>query len=165
MQNLGFSTKNIKNPERFNQKMRKILAIFLLIFFAGCAKNFNEISIDNGRKIIKVNVEIADDYDERMRGLMYRTKLDENSGMLFVFDEEDYQTFWMKNTLIPLDMVFIGENFNVVDIRHAIPCKQDPCALYRSSKPAKYVLEVNGDFTTNSNVEIGNKIILKSINI
>ena len=142
------------------EKFVKILAVFFLVFFMGCAKNFDKIQIDNGKNMIKVNVEIADDNDERAKGLMFREKLDENEGMLFVFDDESYQTFWMKNMLIPLDIIFIGKNFEIVDIKNAEPCKTENCILYQSSKPAMYVLEVNKGFTVKDNIKTGNKIIL-----
>lgn len=147
--------------------MKKILMIFLLIFLMNFLiscnqnyKNFNEVLIDNGEKLIKVSAEIADDNEERMRGLMFREKLNEDEGMFLVFDDEEDLTFWMKNTLIPLDMIFIDENLKIVDVKYAVPCKEEPCALYRSSKPAKYVLEVNGNFTGRNNISIGDKMIL-----
>lgn len=140
--------------------------IFLLIFLIGCTKNFSEmpknisgILIDNGEKTIQINVEIADDNDERGKGLMFRESLDESSGMLFVFEDEDYQTFWMKNTLIPLDIIFIGKNFKIADIKNASPCRADPCMLYKSSKPAKLVLEVNGNFSMKNKIRTGNKVL------
>jgi len=142
----------------------KILAIFLLTFLIGCTKNLGEnfevISIGNGEKSIKINAEIADDYEEKTKGLMFREKLNENEGMLFIFDDEDYQTFWMKNTLIPLDIIFIDKNLEIVDIKNAVPCKDEPCALYKSSKPAKHVLEVNGNFTAKKDIRIGDRITL-----
>ncbi len=141
--------------------MKRILIIFLLIFLVSCAKNFNEILIDNGEKLIKIKVEIADDNEERAKGLMFTEKLDENEGMLFVFDEENYQTFWMKNTLISLDIIFIDENFEIVDIKNVQPCREEPCTLYESSKPAKYVLEVNGNFTLKNKIKIGDRVIIK----
>ena len=144
--------------------MKKILVLFLLFFLIGCAKIINEnsrkISIYNGKNLIELNVEIADDNDKREKGLMFREKLDNNSGMLFVFENENYQIFWMKNTLIPLDIIFIDKSLKIVDIKYAVPCKEDPCALYKSSKPAKYVLEVNGNFTTINDIRLGDKIIL-----
>ena len=145
------------------ENLLKFLIIFLVIFLIGCEKNsqkLNEIYIDNGKELIKINVEIADDDEERAKGLMFRGYLDEDDGMLFVFDDEDYQTFWMKNTLISLDIIFIDNNFKIVDIKHAVPCREEPCALYKSSKPAKYVLEVNADFTAKNGISIGNKIVL-----
>ena len=140
----------------------KILILTFLIFLlllAAC-KSENIVFIDNGNKEIKINVEIADSFEERTKGLMFREFLNENSGMLFVFDDEDYRSFWMKNTLITLDIIFISENFEIVDIKYAVPCKEDPCVSYKSSKPAKYVLEVNGNFTIRNNIKIDDKIII-----
>ena len=143
--------------------MKRIFTILLLIFLIGCTKNidknFNGVYIDNGKNLIKINIEIADDNNKRIKGLMFREKLNESQGMLFVFENENYQTFWMKNTLIPLDMIFIGKDFKIVDIKYAVPCKEEPCALYKSSKPAKYVLEVNGNFTAKNNIKIGDDLI------
>ena len=147
----------IKNYTKFFQVL---LLIFLLIFLSNCAKNPNQIVIDNGKNLIKINVEIADDDNTRMKGLMFREKLEENNGMLFVFEEGDYQTFWMKNTLIPLDIIFIDKGMKIVDIKYAVPCQKDPCILYKSSKSAKYVLEMNGNFTTRNSIKPGDKIIL-----
>ncbi|MEK6891857.1 MAG: DUF192 domain-containing protein [Nanoarchaeota archaeon] len=144
--------------------MKKIYVIFCIIFvtifLTNCKQISNQVLIDNGKNLIKINVEIADDNKGRMYGLMFRGNLDENSGMLFVFDDEDNQTFWMKNTLIPLDIIFISKDMKIVDIKSATPCKEDPCSLYMSSKPAKYVLEVNGNFTIKNNIKIDDKIIL-----
>ena len=134
--------------------------IFLTIFLSNCAAISNQVLIDNGKSLIKVNVEIADDNNERMNGLMFRKNLDKNSGMLFVFDDEKNQTFWMKNTLIPLDIIFIGKDMKIVDIKHATPCNEDPCKLYQSSKPAKYALEVNGNFTIKNGIKVDDKITL-----
>ena len=146
------------------ENLVKILAIFLLIFLTSCAKNtdknFKEIIIDNGYGLIRINAEIADDEQEQTKGLMFKEKLNENEGMLFVFENEQEQIFWMKNTLIPLDMVFIDENFEIVDIKTAVPCKEEPCALYKSPKPAKYVLEVNGNLTAKKGIKIGDRIIV-----
>jgi len=140
--------------------MKKILTLTFLVFLfliAACT-NQSIVIIDNGNKNFEINVEIADNFEERARGLMFREFLDENAGMLFVFEQEDYLSFWMKNTLIPLDMIFISEDFEIVDIKYAVPCKQDPCVSYKTISPAKYVLEVNGNFTLQNNIEIGNKI-------
>ena len=143
-----------------------LLIIFLMNLLANCAKiidkNFEEISIDNGNKLIKINAEVADDSDEKAKGLMFREKLNEDEGMLFVFENEQEQTFWMKNTLVPLDILFVDKNLKIVDIKNAIPCKEDPCALYKSSKPAKYVLEVNGNFTIKNNIKAGDRITTKN---
>ena len=131
-----------------------------MVFLMSCKQISDQVLIDNGKNLIKVNVEIADDNNERINGLMFRKNLDKNSGMLFVFDDEKNQTFWMKNTLIPLDIIFIGKDMKIVDIKHATPCNEDPCKLYKSSRPAKYVLEMNINFTIENNVKIDDKITL-----
>ena len=134
--------------------------IFAIIFLTNCKQISNQVLIDNGKNIIKVNIEIADDNNERMNGLMFRKSLGKNSGMLFVFDDEEIQTFWMKNTLIPLDIIFIGKDMKIADIKYAAPCREDQCRLYKSSGPAKYVLEVNYNFTIKNNVKIDDKITI-----
>ena len=79
--------------------------------------------------------------------------------MLFIFEGEDYWSFWMKNTLIPLDLIFISDQYTIVDIKENFkPCKVDNCDSYTSKKKAKYVLEVNSGFVKENNVKIGDKI-------
>jgi|TARA_B100001964_G_scaffold5757_1_gene6185 hypothetical protein len=136
-----------------------ILLLFFLVFLSSCSDK-NTVLINNNAESIAVNVEIVDDAEERARGLMFREFLDDKSGMWFVFDDEDFHNFWMKNTLIPLDIVFISESFEIVDIIYAEPCKIDPCENYNPKKAAKYVLEVNGNFTIKNDIKIGNKITI-----
>jgi len=104
-----------------------------------------------------VDVEVVDTFAKRMTGLMYRETLDESSGMLFIFDDEQVRDFWMKNTLIPLDIIFLDSNYTIVKIQQAVPCKEDPCKTYSSEKPSKYVVEVNLDFAKNNNITEGMK--------
>lgn len=88
-------------------------------------------------------VEIAKTDDELHRGLMFRDTLQPDSGMLFVFEKEDYENFWMKNTRIPLDIVWISSDKTVVDVQTMQPCLTDPCPLYTPQTKSQYVLEVN----------------------
>jgi len=74
---------------------------------------------------------------------MYRESLPEKKGMLFVFPTSDIHDFWMKNTIIPLDMIWIDNQFKVVHIANAQPCTEDPCKIYAPRTLAKYVLEIN----------------------
>ena len=143
--------------------MTNKIIIFILIFLillTACTK-YETIFIDNGEEKIKIKAEIADTQEKRERGLMFRESLKENSGMFFTFDNDATFNFWMKNTLIPLDIIFISNDLNIVDIVHAEPCTEEPCKSYKTSKPARYVLEVNGNFTTKNNIEVGDKIIIK----
>lgn len=89
------------------------------------------------------DLEIADSDEERQQWLMYREVLSNQSGMLFVFDNEGIYPFWMKNTKIPLDIIWIDKNNIIVDIYTAQPCKEDPCQSYKPSWSGLYVLEIN----------------------
>jgi uncharacterized membrane protein (UPF0127 family) len=89
--------------------------------------------------------EIAVTEAERAQGLMYRDVLPRDRGMLFVFPEEDLHRFWMKNTRIELDIIFIGADRRVVSIVHrAQPCRRDPCDTYAPAANAGYALEIAG---------------------
>ena len=88
-------------------------------------------------------VELARTPDEQQQGLMYRENMAENNGMLFVFDRADFHNFRMKNTLIPLDMLRIDNQLNVVKILTAQSCTAEPCLVYKPEVSANYVLEIN----------------------
>lgn len=88
--------------------------------------------------------EIASTPEQRAAGLMNRSSLCNDCCMLFVFEESRLQSFWMKNTLIPLDLIFLDANHSIVDVKQNFqPCGRDPCEVYSSKAPAKYVVEVN----------------------
>jgi uncharacterized membrane protein (UPF0127 family) len=90
-----------------------------------------------------VRVEIAADDATREQGLMYRDRLAEDAGMLFFFTKTDEYPFWMKNTLIPLDIIWIDEQRKIVHVGRDIPpCRAEPCTSYAPGAKARYVLEV-----------------------
>ena len=138
----------------------KIIFIFVfLVFLTSCTK-YQTIFIDTGEgKEIKIKAELADTQEKKERGLMFRESLKENSGMFFTFDNDATFNFWMKNTLIPLDIIFLSKDFVIVEIIHAEPCKEEPCETYSTEKYSRYILEVNGNFTANNNIEVGDRII------
>ncbi|MCS7135198.1 MAG: DUF192 domain-containing protein [Candidatus Aenigmarchaeota archaeon] len=138
----------------------KPLSIFLLIFLlSGCLSEKKEILIHTANNTIKVRVEIADTEEKRRKGLMFRQNLKENEGMLFVFEEEMHVSFWMKNTFLPLDMIFISSNGTINEIKQNLkPCFHDTCEIYKSSHPSKYVLEVNANFAERNNIKVGDLI-------
>jgi len=90
------------------------------------------------------SVEVAADQEALLTGLMHRDHLDRNSGMLFIFSRATKHSFWMKNTLIPLDMIWMDHAREVVHIEEDVPpCKQEPCPRYIPDRDALYVLELN----------------------
>jgi uncharacterized protein len=108
-----------------------------------------------------VRLEIANTSASRERGLMYRTSLPEDGGMLFVFPEQSQQSFWMKNTLIPLDMLFIDSDGRIVGIHpDAVPLSEAPISV---GKPSTYVLEVNGGWAARHGVHPGDTVELRGV--
>jgi hypothetical protein len=87
---------------------------------------------------------------------MYREKMAANQGMLFIFDDSDVRSFWMKNTMISLDMIFINEKDQIITIhKHTTSLSE---GSYTSTGPAKYVLEVNAGFTDDHKIAVGDRI-------
>jgi len=103
----------------------------------------------------EVQVEIADERAEQQRGLMERTELAENAGMLFVFDRDAPRSFWMRNTLIPLSIAYIASDGRIVDIQDMQPLDE---TSHPSAEPAQYALEVNQGFFAERGIEVGNVV-------
>lgn len=109
-------------------------------------------------------LEVANTTEAREKGLMYRRSLPENRGMLFIFPEERERIFWMKNTYIPLDIIYLDSNLTVVDVDRAEPEPDTPeeeLTRYRSGSPAKYVIETNQGFSSKNNISEGARIELE----
>ena len=105
-----------------------------------------------------VRVEMAEREAQRLRGLMYRTELPEDEGMLFVFQGRTVHPFWMKNTCLPLDMLFIDEDGFIVGIEENVPTLNE--SNYSVPCPSKYVLEVNAGWTRRHGVRAGQYVEL-----
>lgn len=103
---------------------------------------------------INLKLEVANTHDKREYGLMDRTSLDWNSGMLFIFEEPQNLSFWMKNTLISLDIIFLDSSQKVINIhKNTIP--NNTKNIYSSNNLAKYALEVNGGWSDYYSVQAG----------
>ena len=152
-----------------------IALLLLLLALAGCtgisseprasrtdssdarASDVPTVTIDaSGGEEVEVRVEIADTDAERQRGLMGRTALAEDQGMLFVFGGEQELSFWMRNNLIPLSIAFMDSEGRIVDIRDMKPLDDAP-PHYVSAEPARYALEVNQGFFEERGVKVGDR--------
>ncbi|MFH1691209.1 MAG: DUF192 domain-containing protein [Candidatus Omnitrophota bacterium] len=111
-----------------------------------------------------LHVELASTPQERSQGLMFRHFLPQDRGMLFIFEEDDYWAFWMKNTYVPLDMIWLDANRQVVHIiRNALPAKGDIAVHYVSAIPARYVVEAAAGFCEKNNIKLGQQAKFKWI--
>ena len=131
------------------------------------AQNWSGPPLDRGQLVLHdayggahpVEVEVANTAPSRTRGMMWRTSVPSGTGMLFIFPEEQVQKFWMRNTLVPLDMLFIDKSGQVVGIvAQAEPQTLDPRSVGR---PSLYVLEVAGGWAEKTGIAPGTQVELK----
>ena len=135
-----------------------LITVFLLILLIA-------VSFLNNQKRIQLcfenncfDVELALTPEEKRQGLMFRDYLEKNKGMLFVFETEEEHGFWMKDTAIPLDMIWLDEDKEVVFIsKNNQPCKDNECPAINPDKKAKYVLELNGGTADKIGLEVGDR--------
>jgi len=131
-----------------------LLIIVILVFIYQNNKNAEEIS----KVCIKdqcFSVELAKTPAEQAKGLSNRTSIDQSNGMLFIFQKADIYSFWMKDTLIPLDMIWINDNKIVYIERSAQPCFETSCPIFNPNQTANYVLEINGNLASEYNISEG----------
>jgi uncharacterized membrane protein (UPF0127 family) len=118
------------------------------------------VVLESGGKSLVVQVELADTPEKRERGLMFRKELADGHGMLFLFDEEGEHSFWMKDTLIALDLVFVDTAGRVTGIvARARPLTLEP----RSGGPSRMVLEVPGGWAAANGVRVGDRMRIEGI--
>jgi len=123
-----------------------ILTLMGIVFYFEYQKiaDKNSIIIFTGAGPVKIRAEFAQTPEEWQKGLMNRPSLPKDSGMLFIFPDETNRSFWMKNTLISLDVIFISSKGRVNEMTTLNPCQEtEICQPYNSKTPAQYVLEIN----------------------
>jgi uncharacterized membrane protein (UPF0127 family) len=144
----------------------------VLMFFAACSQppvppapaEPPQPAAANGPRVIfpdgfAVDVELAADDDLRTQGLMFRDHLNPGTGMLFLFNQDDEHAFWMKNTLIPLDIVWLDAGQRVVHVKYNVPpCKVANCPSYPTGVMSRYVLEVAGGEAQRHGIKTGDQL-------
>lgn len=137
------------------------LGLMLLHTAAACrAEPKVTILTGSGRQVV-FQVEVADTPVKREMGLQYRKELGRDRGMLFIFPSESPQAFWMKNTAIPLDMIFIGRDLKIVGIvEQAVPFSLDSRSVRAASQ---YVLEINGGMAKRHGIKAGDRVRFEGI--
>jgi hypothetical protein len=148
-------------------------AVLLLLFAASCGgapkKTHTPPPPVLGPRVILPSgavykVEVAVTPEEQVQGLMFRESLPQRSGMLFLFADRAPHTFWMKNTMIPLDMIWMDEAGRVLFVSaETPPCKADPCPSYGPEVPAASVLEIAGGMAAKEKVTVGSTIRFEGI--
>jgi uncharacterized protein len=143
--------------------------IFIMLIVIGqnyeCPNCHSAEKIETTQVCLKDNcfqMELATDDYERAHGLMFRDHLDQDKGMLFIFDKEGVYQFWMKNTRIPLDIIWLNKEKKVVFINEkAKPCQQIICPIINPKVAAQYVIEINAGLVENMGFKIGDEISIQ----
>lgn len=137
-------------------KLEIILVVLLIIagFLIIMEKDKAKICFDEN--CFKVNLALTE--RERKRGLMFKEDLAPDEGLLFVYNKSSIYSFWMKNVSFPLDIIWISQNKEVVEIkRNVLPCQDDSCPKINPGKKAKYVLEIKGGLSEEMGIFVGDK--------
>ncbi|WP_028920072.1 DUF192 domain-containing protein [Pseudoxanthomonas suwonensis] len=136
----------------------RLIVLPLMLLLSSCAAASTPWVELAGQRF---QVEIADDDAERARGLMFRDVLPDGQGMLFIHDRQEPQAYWMKNTRIPLDILYFDEQRRLVSQqRNVPPCSAgDRCPPYPSRRPARYVLELNAGQAAKLGLEDGAELV------
>ena len=112
-----------------------------------------------GRPAVRVRLEVAATEAQRELGLMNRTSLPAGTGMVFLFPADSATGFWMKNTLIPLSIAFVGADGRVVSVHEMVPCKADPCRVYAPGGPYRYAVELAAGAFPAAGIRPGDSVV------
>lgn len=150
-------TRENTNIEYFSRPTAIFISIAIFFIFA---KAFGQEALTRQVcfKDFCIDAEIADSQDKRLKGLMFRKDLARDQAMLFVFEEERQPKFWMKNVEFNLDIIWIGQDKRIADIKTNVPPCRDECQSIISNAKARYVLEARAGFVKFNQVKIGDRV-------
>jgi len=145
------------------KKIKSALSLVAFVVIVGSAFGVSAILSQNKYKTVEVaghtlKVEVADEDEERRRGLCCRDSLNSDSGMLFVYDEPGFYPFWMKDTRIPLDIIWVSSSKKIVHIEESVLPSSYPSQSFVSPKPAQYILETNASWAEVNDITIGDTV-------
>jgi uncharacterized protein len=138
-----------------------LVLVALVLVACGGGEDQPRLVIETSSGDVTVQVEVADDRRERARGLMGRSELASDAGMVFLFPEATRGAFWMKNTLIPLSIAFYDEEGRILRILDMEPCRRAPCPLYDPEVEYRGALEVIQGAFARWNVRVGDRVRLE----
>lgn len=115
------------------------------------------VRMPSGRSLVAV---VADTPERTMYGYMFRREVKEDEGLVFVYPETGLHPFWMKNTLVPLDIIWMDETFEVLHVETAAPCKADPCPSYGTPRMSRYTLELKAGSAARDRLRVGDRIAI-----
>lgn len=143
--------------------LRACLLLFAALMQMACSATTPTVTLRGHT----YRVEIADDNSERARGLMYRDSMEADAGMLFLFERQEPQAFWMKNTRIPLDILYFDQQWKLVGWSlNTPPCSLgDRCPSYPSQAPARFVLELNAGTTERIGAQFGDTLTVSGVEL
>jgi len=124
------------------KKALLLITVVMMLYCAGQAgrAKFVKVFFPDG---FSVAAELSATDEERQQGLMFREKIAEDQGMLFIFDDEEIHSFWMKNMRFSIDILWLDRQRRIVHLEHRVPpCAADPCPSYTPAQPASFVLEL-----------------------
>ena len=130
-----------------------VIFITACLIYSGCQSDNKYVKVQFGTQTFKVETAVTE--TQRMKGLMHRKSLDAQSGMLFVYSYEQQLSFWMKNTLIPLDIAFIAGDGHILNIESMEPLDESTVS---SDGKAMYALEMNKGFFEKQHIKVGDRI-------
>lgn len=151
------NTQIIVNPSSSLSSPTSVPSLFRVLSFSG---ESGEVSILTTTETHNFKVALATTPQSRRTGLMDISSMDPDEGMLFIFPESQQLSFWMKNTYIPLDIIFIDEDLKIIKI-HENAKPLDINIRYESGQPAKYALELNALTARTKNIKVGDKVELQ----
>jgi len=144
--------------------LKRLLSFLFLLLIIGLSssiypqedKDYAFVTLPDGTRI---KAEIVDTPEERAQGLMNRDKVEENEGMLFIFEGLGFYSFWMKNMKISIDILWLSPEGKIVYIASEVPpCKKEPCPSYQPYQKAQYVLELTAGKAERENLKIGSDV-------